>query len=197
MRLIPRALLLGTMALSLAAQESPFSVNGGIISALDSLKKATYNSTGLQIGADYHTKVLSTEVPVRVGLNFASMPGSEHNGLKTSLTLFQLHGDVILDGPSASWHPLVGLSLNHFSMTKKGVENAADPLDLDHHFPVRDVKGTKIGVRMGVGYTVSRKVELELLFQQTELAGKDLNDPLVRAGGINPAWLEFNVRFHF
>jgi hypothetical protein len=197
MRLIPCALLSGLLAMPLAAQNAPFSINGGLISALDSLKKATNHSTALQIGADYHTRVWSTEVPARVGLSFASMPGSEKNGLKTSLSLLQLHGDLLLDGPTAAWHPVLGLSMNRYTMSKQGVENLADPLDRDHHFPVRDVRGTKIGFRVGLDYAVSRNLELELMFQQTELAGKDLTDPMVRAGGINPAWLEFNVRYRF
>lgn len=197
MRLIPRALLLGSLVAPLAAQDSSFSVNVGLISALDSLKKATNNSTALQLGADYHTKVWSTEVPARVGLTLASMPGKDWNGLKTSLTLLQLHGDLVLDGPGTAWHPVLGMSLNHYSMSRNGTENLLDPLDKDHHFPVRDVKGMKIGLRLGLDYTVSRNVGLELMFQQTELAGKDLTDPMVRAGGINPAWLEFNVRYRF
>jgi hypothetical protein len=197
MRLIPRALLFGSLALSLAAQDTGFSVNGGLISALDSLKKATNNGTALQVGADYHTRVWTTEVPARVGLTFASMPGSEWNGLKTSLTLFQFHGDLLLDGPGPAWHPVLGVSLNHYSMSTSGTEDLADPLDHDHHFPVGDVKGLKIGVRVGLDYAISRKLELELMFQQTELAGKNLADPMVRAGGVNPAWLEFNVRYRF
>jgi hypothetical protein len=179
------------------AQGTGFSINGGLISGFDSLKKATNSSTALQLGADYHTHVWSTDVPARVGLTFASMPGSQWNGLKTSLTLLQLHGDLILDGPGTAWHPVLGMSLNHYSMSRSGVENLDDPLDRDHHFPVRDVKGVKIGVRIGLDYAINRNLELELMFQQTELAGKDLNDPMVRAGGVNPGWLEFNVRYRF
>jgi hypothetical protein len=197
MNLIPRALLFGTLALSLSAQDSAFSINAGLISALDSLKKATNASTAFQIGGDYHTKVITTEVPARVGLTFASMPGSDWNGLKTSLTLFQLHGDLLLDGPTPAWHPVLGLSVNHYSMTKHGIENTEDPLDRDHHFPVLDAKGAKIGFRVGLDYTLTRHMELEFMFQQTELAGKDLTDSMVRAGGVNPAWLEFNVRYRF
>lgn len=197
MRLISRALLLGTLSLPLAAQDSPFSINGGLISALDSLKKATNNSLAFHVGADYQTKVWSTDVPARVGLELASMPGSDWNGLKTSLTLFQLHGDILLDGPSPAWKPVIGLSLNQYSMSKKGTEDLADPLDRDHHFPVRDVKGTKIGVRVGLDYALSRNLDLEVMFQQTELAGKDLTDPMVRAGGVNPGWFEFSVRYRF
>jgi hypothetical protein len=197
MRLISRALLLGSLAVPLVAQNAPFSINGGLISALDSLKKATDKSTALQVGADYHTKILDTEIPTRVGLTLAAMPGSERNGLKTSLTLLQLHGDVLLDGPGSAWNPVIGMSLNHYSMSRSGTENLADPLDKDHHFPVRDAKGVKIGLRVGLDYAMTEKVSLELMFQQTELAGKDLTDSMVRVGGINPAWLEFNVRYRF
>jgi hypothetical protein len=195
MKLIPCALLTACLALPVAAQGTPFSLNGGFISALDSLKKATNNSVAFQVGADYHTKVVGTEVPARVGLTLADMPGREWNGLKTSLKLYQFHGDVILDGPTANWHPSLGFSLNRYGMSRSGLENVDNPLDKDHHFPVRDTKGLKMGVRVGLEYTVSRRLGLEVMFQQTELAGKDMTDPLIRAGGINPAWFEFNVRF--
>jgi hypothetical protein len=197
MRLIPRAMLLGLLALPLAAQSSPFSVDVGFINGLDSLDKATHKTTGLRVGADYQTVFTGTEVPVRVGLTWASLPGSPYNGLKTSLTLSQLHGDILMDKFAHIVRPVLGVSLNHYSMSQSGIENTADPLDRDHHFPIREVKGVKIGVRAGVDFIMSNHLELEVLFQQTELAGKDLADPMVRAGGINPAWFEFNLRYRF
>ena len=81
-------------------------------------------------------------------------------------------------------------------MSRSGTEGS-DPLDIDHHFPIRDASGLKLGLRLGLGCALAPGWSLEATFQQTELAGKDLNDPVVRQGGINPGWLELDVRFSF
>ncbi len=191
-----RGSLLGLLVLPLAAQGTGFSVEGGVLMGFDSLKKATNGTTGFHLGADYGTQVVGTDIPARLGLTFASMPGSESNGLKTSLTLAQIHGDVFIETPSPALKALVGLSLNSYSMSRTGTESE-DEADVAHHFPVRDVKGLKMGLRLGVSYAFSKSWSAELVFQQTELAGKDLQDPLVRRGGINPAWCELGLRWHF
>ncbi|WLT33467.1 outer membrane beta-barrel protein [Geothrix sp. PMB-07] len=191
-----RTSVLGLLALPLAAQGAGFSLAGGLLAGSDSLKKATNQSSGFLLGADYGTRVIGTEVPARLGLAFASMPGKESNGLKTSLALTQLHGDVFIDTGSPSVHGLVGLSLNHYSMSRTGTESA-DPADVDHHFPVRDASGMKLGLRVGAAFTVSDHWSLEVLYQQTELAGKDLSDPQVRRGGVNPGWFELDLRWRF
>jgi len=188
--------LLGLVVLPLAAQGTGFSVGGGLLLGNDSLKKATNATTGFHLGADYGAHVLGTQVPVRFGVTFASMPGSDVNGLKTSLTLAQAHGDVFIETPSPRWNVLAGLSLNSYSMSRSGTEST-DEADVDHHFPVRDVKGLKMGLRLGVTCALSERWSAELVFQQTELAGKDLQDPLVRRGGINPSWFELGLRWHF
>lgn len=192
-----RTFLLGALVLPLAAQESTFTVGGALINGLESLKKATNNGTAFLVGADYNTVVWSTQVPARIGLSFAAMPGSERYGLKTSLNLIQIHGDILLDGPTAAWHPVLGLSLNKYSMSRSGNENLDDSTDVNHHFPVRDVKGMKVGFRVGLDYAVNNKWTVELMFQQTELAGKDTVDPYVRQGAINPGWIELGARFKF
>jgi len=193
---ILRSCLLGLLALPLAAQTPGFSVDGGLILGLDSLRKATHNSLGFTVGADYSSPVLENGISSRVGLAVALMPGSEKYGLKTSLTLIQAHGDLLIETGAPALHGIAGVSVNSYSMSTSGTESQ-DPLDVDHHFPVRDVKGLKLGLRLGLNYTFTKSFSAELLFQQTELAGKDLQDPLVRQGGINPAWFELDARFHF
>jgi hypothetical protein len=116
--------------------------------------------------------------------------------LKTSLNLLQAHGDLLIETGRSSLHGLAGLSVNSYSMSRSGTESE-DPQDRDHHFPLRDVKGLKLGLRLGINYAFTRNLSGELLFQQTELSGKDLEDPYVRQGGINPAWIELDVRYHF
>jgi hypothetical protein len=191
-----RTSLIALVLLPLSAQTPGFSVGGGPIFGLDSLRKATHNALGFTLGGDYDSHILENRISSRVGLALALMPGSENHGLKTSLTLFQAHGDLMIPTGSEAWHGVAGLSLNSYSMSRSGTESQ-DPLDVDHHFPVRDAKGLKLGLRVGVNVTFSKSMSSELLFQQTELAGKDLQDPLIRQGGINPAWLELDFRFHF
>jgi len=188
-----RSSLLGLIVLPLAAQGTGFSVGGGLLVGNDSLKKATNSTTGFHVGADY---TLSTGVPVRLGLTLASMPGKAENDLKTSLTLSQAHGDVLIAFPAPAWKALIGVSVNSYSMSRTGTEST-DSLDVDHHFPVRDARGLKLGLRLGLSYALTTRLSGELVFQQTELAGKDLEDPLVRRGGINPSWFELGLRWHF
>jgi hypothetical protein len=191
-----RTSILGLLVLPLAAQAPGFSVAGGPILGFESLKKATNNTVGYQLGTDFTGHVPTTEIPARVGLAIASFPGKELNGLKTSLTLAQLHGDLLLPLEGIHGYGIFGGSLNSYSMSTAGTEST-DELDIDHHFPVRDAKGLKLGLRLGLGFNLSKRVGLELTFQQTELSGKDLNDPMVRVGGVNPGWLNLDLRFTF
>jgi len=193
---ILRSSLLGLLALPLAAQAPGFSAGGGFIVGLDSLKKATHNTLGFNLGADYSFRIPETEMDARVGLSLGLMPGSEQNGLKTSLTLFQAHGDMVIETTAKGLFAVAGLSLNTYSMSRSGTESQ-DPMDRDHHFPVRDAKGLKLGLRLGIAYAFNARFSGELLVQQTELSGKDLQDPFVRQGGANPAWIELNARYHF
>ncbi len=188
--------LVGLLALPLAAQDSGFSVGGSLILPLDSLKKATNGGVSPSLQVDYRTKLYGTDVASRVGLGIASLPGQEKNGLKTSLNLVQAYGDLVLETPVSALQAFVGLSLNNYALTKSGVESQ-DPEDVAHHFPVRDVKGLKLGLRIGVTYAFTAQFSGEVLFQQTELSGKDLNDPLVRQAGVNPGWLQVGVRYAF
>lgn len=191
-----RTALLGLLVLPLTAQSPGLSVTGGLVLGNDSLKKATHNSTGLVLGADWGTHVWGTDVGARVGLLGASLPGTEKNQLKTSLTLLQAHGDLVITTGLPALTGIAGLSFNAYSMTKTGVEST-DPADVDHHFPIRDVKGLKLGLRLGLNLAFSKHLSGELMFQQTELAGKDLTDPQWRQGGINPSWFELDLRWHF
>lgn len=191
-----RTSALGLLALPLAAQGAGFSLAGGLLYGNDSLTKATHQATGFLLGADYSTRVVGTDVPARLGLSLASMPGSASNGLKTSLALTQLHGDVLIQTGLPAIKGLAGLSVNSYSMSRSGIESQ-DPNDVDHHFPIRDAKGLKLGLRLGATWAVAERWSLDLLFQQTELSGKDLQDPLVRHGGINPSWFELDLRWHF
>ncbi len=191
-----RTILLGLLVLPLAAQSPGLSVAGGVVVANDALKKVTNNSTGFVLGADWGAHVWGTDLAARIGFLGGSFPGAEKNQLKTSLTLLQAHGDLVIPTGHPTLTGLVGLSFNSYSMSRTGVESQI-PEDVDHHFPIRDAKGLKLGLRLGLNLAISKQLSAELMFQQTELAGKDLMDPLVRQGGVNPSWLELDLRWHF
>ena len=191
-----RTSLLALLALPMTAQTPGLSLDGGPIAGFDSLQKVTNNKTGFQVGLDYTGHVPGTDFPARSGLTLARFPGQDWNGLKTSLGLVQLHGDLLVPG-TAPIYGILGASLNTYSLSEQGTEDTADPLDIDHHFPVRNAKGLKLGLRLGLGCTLGSHLALEAILQQTELAGKDLQDPLVRQGGINPGWLELTFRYTF
>jgi len=196
MKLI-RSILTGVLALPLAAASpTGLSVGGGLILGLDSYKKVVNNTTGFTLNAGWETQLLKSGVPARVGLGVATMPGKELNGLKTSLTLVQLTGDLLLDTPSPKVHGIFGLSLNSYTAKFSG-EESSSIFDADHHFPFHDVKGLKGGLRLGLEYVQDRHLAFEAILQVTELAGRQRNDTLIRRGAVNPGWIQLGARYTF
>jgi hypothetical protein len=191
-----RPFLLALLALPLAAQSSGFSVGGGLIAGLDSYKKAVNSNTGFGVNAAFDTVVHGTDVPIRLQVGLDSMPGKATNGLKTSLTHVQLASDLLVDTGVSGLRGLAGLSLNSYSASFSGTESTSAS-DASHHFPFKDVKGIKLGLRLGLEYAFDKAWSGEVVLQQTELAGQDKSDPLVRVGGVNPAWLQVGVRYRF
>ncbi len=193
---VTRICMLGLLALPLAAQSTNVSVGGALIYGLDSYKKAVNATTGLTLNVGYDTSIYKSGIPARLTFGVGLMPGKELNGLKTSLTLFQFAGDIIIETDSHSLRGILGLSINSYSAKFSGYESPAVN-DAEHHFPFRDVKGIKGGLRLGAEYTFAPQWTAQVLLQTTELAGRQRYDPLIRKGGINPAWLEFGVRYKF
>lgn len=191
-----RTLLLGLLALPMAAQSPQISVGGALLVGLDSYKKVVNNSTGLLVNVGWDTAIPKSDVPVRLSLGVATMPGKATNGLKTSLTLIQFSGDLMLKTNIPQLRGIFGLSLNKYSAKLDGVESTSSQ-DVDHHFPFHDVDGIKGGLRLGMEYTFNKQLTGELLLQATELAGRQRQDPLIRKGGVNPAWLQVGVRYSF
>ncbi len=189
-----RALLLGLAALPMAAQAGPFSVSGSLILGLDSYKKVVNQSTGLFVSAGMDARL--GKAPARFSLGVGAMPGKEANGLKTSLTLLQLSGDLLIPTSVDRLQAVFGLSLNRYTAQRSG-EESLSPLDVDHHFPFTDVEGIKGGLRLGLEYRFQSRFTAELLLQATELAGRQRMDPLIRKGGLNPAWIQCGVRYSF
>jgi hypothetical protein len=188
--------LLGLLAMPMAAQTTPFSAGVSLIQGLDSYKKAVNATTGFMVNAGWDTPVYHSDIPARISLGLGSMPGKERNGLKTSLTLVQLTGDIFLATEVTGLRGVLGLSLNKYSAKFSGAESAS-AFDADHHFPFRDTSGLKGGIRLGLEYAFSPRITGEALLQATELSGRQRTDTLIRNGAINPGWLQLGVRYQF
>jgi len=193
---VMRTILLGLLALPLAAQSTPFSAGGALILGLDSYKKAVNNSTGLMANVAWDTTVYKSGIPARLSFGVGLMPGKALNGLKTSLTLLQGSGDILINTDIDGLRGIVGLSINKYSAKFSG-EESPSALDVDHHFPFHDVSGLKGGLRLGLEYSFSKVLVGEALLQTTELAGRQRNDTLIRRGGINPGWIQLGARYKF
>jgi hypothetical protein len=191
-----RTCVLGLLALPMAAQTSPFSAGGALILGLDSYKKAVNNSTGLMLNVGWDTPVYKSGIPARVSLSVGSMPGKELNGLKTSLTLVQLSGDILIPTQVKALRGVLGLSLNKYTAKYAGDESPS-AFDSDHHFPFRDTSGLKGGIRLGMEYGFSARFKGEAILQATELAGRQRSDTLIRKGAVNPGWLQLGARYQF
>jgi len=210
MNAIVRTSLFGFLVLPLAAQSTGISAGGAIINGLEvseSLKKVTNNATGISINAAYDIVIPGSEVPARISLAFVNIPGkattystpTTDGSLRTTLNIFQLSGDLLIATPAEGLKGIVGASLNKYSLDLEGNEDktAANAGNPSAHFPVVDASGVKVGFRLGLDYTFTKRLSGEVLFQQTELSGHQRNDTLVRRGGLNPAWFQFGIRYHF
>jgi hypothetical protein len=108
-----------------------------------------------------------------------------------------LAGDIFLDTPLAELRGVVGLSLNTYSASFSGTEGT-DKSNPATNFPFKGCSGVKLGYRLGLEYAVNKQISVEMLMQQTELAGKMIaGDDRTRKGGINPAWLQLGVHYNF
>ncbi|HNX94572.1 MAG TPA: hypothetical protein PKL14_05380 [Holophaga sp.] len=193
--------LLSLLALPLAAQDSGFSVNGGVIWApstyFGSYEKAVNNNSGYYVGGSYTTGASEAGVVGRGTVSYYAMPGQARaNGLKTSLDLVQIAGDVVFPMGVEGLDGVVGFSANIYSVTNSGTESA-DKNDVYNHFPVKNGSGLKGGVRIGVEYAITKSLKAEVMLQQTELGGQNSSDPVKRVGGVNPGWMQIGLRYNF
>jgi len=207
MNVFVRTSLLGLLALPLAAQSSGFSAGGAIIYGFDSLKKVTNSNVGITVNGAFDATIYGSDIPARISLAYANIPGKQTSystattdgHLRTTLNLIQLSGDILVASGKPELKGVFGLSFNKYSLNKAGNEDttAANSGNPSAHFPAVDDKGVKLGLRLGLDYTINKSFSAEVIFQQTELAGAQRNDSLVRRGGLNPGWLQFGARYHF
>jgi len=193
--------LLSLLALPLAAQDTGFSVGGGLIAApktyFGAYDKVVNNNLGYYVNGAYTVKTAETDLTGRFTASLSSMPGkSRDNGLKTSLSLFQVSADLVFPVGVEGLSGVFGVSLNKFSVSNTGTESVTTS-DVANHFPVKDGAGIKGGFRIGAEYAITKNVKAELVLQQTELGGQNGADPVKRAGGVNPSWLNLGVRYSF
>ncbi len=176
------ALLAGT---SLAAQETQktWTAGASLTSALDGLKEVTHNTTGFVVDFGYNGHLGNSTVPFRASLGYQYFPGSDHLGVKQSLTSFQLAGDIFIASAWTDLQFITGLSINKYRV-KSEVAGLGSSTD--------NVKGPKFGARLGLEYRFTPAWSGQLLVQMTEL-GTDATNTT----GINPSWIQAGAKFHF
>jgi len=194
---------LGIVALALpsvmahAADGPTLFVGGGLLGALDSTKVVTHSTLGFNVtgGADF--RVADGSYGFRPGVAIYFLPGSAQDGVKTSLTNFQVYGDVVFDSGVQNLSFSAGLSVQRWYYKTTADPGLASPLGLDEK---GFLNGTKLGFRIGVEYRFNKSFTAELLLQQTDLGSKD-GDPkgTIYSPGSNvtPAWMQVGVKYHF
>lgn len=185
---------LGIVALALpsvmahAADGPTFFAGGGLIGALDSTKVATHSSLGFNVTGGMDFRIADGSYGFRPGIAINFLPGSEKDGVKTSLTDFQVYGDIVFDSGVKNLSFTAGLSVQRWYY--KTTYNAALAMPEDKGF----LNGTKLGLRAGAEYRFNSNLTAELMLQQTELGSKDGE---ARYNNVNPGWLQVGVKYHF
>ena len=170
--------------LSLQGQEvQRFDVGGSAVWAFDGLKSVTNNSfAGYHLEAGYNGKLAATDLPFRTSFGIHIFPGADKVGTKTSLTGYQINGDIFTKTGIDKVRLVSGISLNRWKVKEEAAGLSTNT----------SVKGIKFGGRLGLDYTASAHVSCSLMIQLVEL-GVDAGS----TKGINPSWLEFGVRYRF
>jgi len=195
------------MASGLGAQESKgFDIGASLSVPTDSLKVITNKGplAGFGIEAGYTGHVPGSTVPFRSGIAVNSFAGEEHdlpiglaaNGTllgtfksKTSLTHFQIFGDVHVATGFDKLNLALGLSLNKWQ-AKNEVPAAYETDEFKNG--THAVKGLKMGARIGLEYAFTQKWQASAMLQAVEFGTDRL-----QTKGYNPAWIQFGVRYTF
>lgn len=168
----------------LAAQETQktWSAGASCTVALDSLKNVTYNTYGYDVDFGYNGHLGNTTVPFRASVGYQYFPGTTNAGLRQSLTSYQLAGDIFVASPWKDVQFITGLSVNRY----KQENETATAKTKDN------IKGTKLGARLGVEFGITPSWSAQVLLQLTEM-GTNAN----QSSGINPSWVQAGVKYHF
>lgn len=182
MRFAALMLVAGVSIPALAQDSKMFTVGVDLNSSLDSTKNVTNNSTSYGLNFGYNGKLLGTTVPFRGTLGLNMFPGSEKEGVKTSLTSYYLAGDLFIATPVDKLFLVSGISLNKYKEKVEAFGLSAS----------ESVKGYKLGARIGVEYAFTSNVSGTVMLQATEL---DYSE--ARGESRNLSWMTFGVRYHF
>ncbi|MDR2561852.1 MAG: outer membrane beta-barrel protein [Holophagales bacterium] len=191
--LVVLALPLASIAASplLAQEELKFSFQAGLSYGFDSLEKITKERKAGSLGFSYQSNIGDTKNACRFSLLWNSFPGTfdPAAGFETSLQSLQLSADLFFYSPLEDINFFLGLSANnYFARYSPEVSENGDPLQKGVAFD-----GTKLGARLGLDYRHSKKWSFDATFNLTEYGV--IYRPKV--GGVNPAWLQLSVRYHF
>ena len=200
-------ILAGLASLPAFAEGGPtFHLGGSLLNQLDSAKSITNNSLGYSItgGADWST---SHNYMVRTGLALNFLPGSAFGQtgrtdafVKTSLSSYQVFGDILVPSSYKDLSFVVGLSLQKWNYKTSKPATSVSPIGADASSG--NIKGVKFGMRLGLDWKVNARWSAELMLQQTELGSQDneLKGNTTDSRYLsneNPGWFQVGVRYHF
>jgi len=211
---------LGIVALALpgvmahAADGPTLFVGGGLLGGLDSTKTVTHSTLGFSVtgGADF--RVADGSYGFRPGVAVYFLPGSAQDGVKTSLTNFQVYGDIVFDSGIKNLSFTAGLSVQRWYYKTNADAGVVSPYQLDDK---GFLNGTKLGLRLGMEYQFTKNLSAELLFQQTDFGSKDgeakgntysssgnfppptpaQEGALINGTNVTPAWIQLGIKYHF
>lgn len=204
-----KRVLFGIAALALpsamahAADGPTYYVGGAMLGALDSTKSVTHSTMGLAITGGAEFRSTEGSYAFRPGLAIYSLPGKAKDGVKTSLTDFQFYGDIVFPSGIKDVSFIGGLSVQRWYYKTTADAGTASPLQLDSK---GFNPGAKLGVRLGIEYQITPKLNAEVLFQQTDFGGlgadaKGNTDPstgaLINGDNVFPSWIQVGVKYKF
>lgn len=182
MRFAALLLVAGLALPSMAQDAKTFTVGLDVNSSLDSLKAVTNNSSSYGVNFGYNGKLIGTTVPFRATLGLNMFPGSDKDGLKTSLNSYYLATDLMIATPVEKLFLVSGLSVNKYKEKTEGVGISIS----------ENVKGYKLGIRLGAEYVFTPNMSGTILIQASELDQSEL-----RQESRNLSWVTLGFRYSF
>lgn len=184
------ALALPSVMAQAADGPTPF-LGGGIISALDSTKEVTHSTLGYNITGGFDFRLADGTYGFRPGLAVNFLPGSDKDGVKTSLTNFQVYGDLVFNSGVQNLSFTAGLSVQRWYYKTTAATGTTSPYQLDGK---GFLNGTKLGARLGMEYRFNKNISSELVLQVVDFGAKDGE---ARTNVVTPSWLQVGVKYHF
>ncbi|WLT30913.1 hypothetical protein [Geothrix sp. PMB-07] len=225
MRTFSRTILVLAALSSAALAQSPFSIGLNVIKGLDGLTKVTDRPVAFSLDLGYQGILGGTEIPFRASIAYHHFPGAattnvrhfvsddpfttkdtKVSGVDTSLSSFQLAGDIYVPTPIKALKIVSGFSLNkwHTSNPWLTLGHDSDPNanSMASHSNGAEIK---FGFRTGIAYEVNECVTLLIRYQFVSLGSTyALDDRKLTKPGVvridekvNPAWIDFGITYRF